>query len=124
MTAEAGKPGRMIGQEALELDVDLQAGRRPAGRVEQLVAGSLDAACRTERLDPDLDAGAAALAVSMARAIDRSGHDAYAVAAVGRELSALLARLKLDPVSREGASPAGGIGDQAGEWLRRVTEPR
>jgi hypothetical protein len=116
MTA-AGPPSRGFGQESLDLDGDLKAGRRSAGRVEQLVARSIDKAGLDER-----DAGAAALAVSMARAVDRGAHDPYAVAAVGRELSALLARLKLDPVSRDGAG-TGGVGDQAAEWLSRVTEP-
>lgn len=118
MTA-ARRPERTLGQQALELDGDLAAGRRPVGRVEQLVADAITAGVDAGHVDAKLDAGAAGLAVSLARAVDLGARDPYAVAAAGRELSALLARLRLDPESREGEPNAGG---EVEDWLRRVTE--
>lgn len=120
MTA-APRPGRTPGQQALDLDADLAAGRRPAGRVERMVAMAVDAAVEADILRPDLDQGAVALAVALARAVDRGAHDPFAVAAAGRELSALLARLRLDPESRE--TPTDGAGFDADGWLARLTAP-
>lgn len=90
----------------------------PVGPVEKAVAASVQAA----GLDPS-DFGAALVAVSLARAMDRAGGErkpAYAVAAVARELREQLARLKLDPASRDG-------GDEQDEAMRELlkawTEP-
>ncbi len=112
------RPERQLGQATLDLDTDLGAGRRQAGRVEQLVAAAITAGVAAGHLDDQLDQGAAALAVSLARAVDLGARDPYAVAAAGRELSALLARLKLDPESRE---DTGGPAGEVEAWLSRVT---
>lgn len=114
------RPERTLGQAALELDGDVAAGHRKVGRVEHMVAAALTAAVTQGVVDADLDQGAAALAVSLARAVDMGSRDPYAVAAAGRELSALLARLRLDPESRASEN---GVGDQVQEWLDRVTKP-
>ena len=116
------RPERTPGPLSLELDADLEAGRRKVGRVERMVADAIDAAVDRGALDAELDAGASGLAVAMARAVDRGAHDPYAVAAAGRELAQLLAQLHLTPESR--AEPAGaGGGDAVEDWLKRVSGP-
>jgi len=62
------------------------------------------AACKAAALD-ERDRGAAELAAQLARAVDvgsRVRRDPYAVAAAGRELAAVLQRLRLDPTARAG----------------------
>lgn len=117
------RPERAIGQLTIDLDDDVKRERRPVGRVEQLVARAIDAAVEADVLDPALDQGAAALAVSLARAVDLGARDPYAVAAAGRELSALLARLRLDPESRDPERGAGGVAGEAARWLHDVARP-
>lgn len=68
----------------------------------------------------DRDRGAGELAIQQARAVDlgMTRRDPYAVAAAGRELSAQLQRLRLDPVSR--------LGNDAGDvatWLEALANP-
>lgn len=90
----------------------------PAGPVEKAVAASV----RSAGLDPS-DFGAALVAVSLARAMDRAAGErkpAYAVAAVARELREQLARLKLDPAARDGGD---GDDETLKELLRAWTEP-
>lgn len=84
----------------------------PARATEQAVRDSVKAA----QLD-DRDAGAAQLAIQTARAVDLAivRKDPYAVAQAGRELSAQLHRLRLDPVSRQGSD----AGEVAG-WLAQL----
>lgn len=70
------------------------------GPTERAVRKALKAAALDDR-----DHGAGELAAQLARAVDvasRVRRDPYAVAAAGRELSAVLTRLRLDPVSRLG----------------------
>lgn len=90
-------------QDALDLGgADLYGRVR---RVEQAVADSIEAA----NLD-DRDKGAAALARELARAVDvASGrNDPYGVAQAANPLREQLARLNLDPASREDNTPNGG----------------
>ena len=96
-------------QPADEQLAGLQVPEPPARATEQAVRASVTAA----RLD-DRDAGAAQLAIQTARAVDLAivRKDPYAVAQAGRELSAQLQRLRLDPVSRQGND----AGEVAG-WL-------
>lgn len=123
MTA-AQRGGRTPGQEALELDGDVQAGRRAPGRVEQLVARAIDSGVEAGVVDAQLDAGTAALAVATARAVDRGAHDPYAVAAVCRELAQLLDALRLTPAAREApGSRAGGTAGGTEAWLRGLAQP-
>lgn len=83
-----------------------------AGFTQAAVARSIKAA----QLD-DRDEGAGALALACARAVDlaHGRQDPYAVASAARELRETLQRLKLDPVSREGAD-AGGVE----AWLKEL----
>lgn len=102
VTDRKAQPGQ--GQAQL-LDGDQVEQLRRVGRVEQQVAAAVKAAA----LAP-VDAGAAALAVESARAVDVASvrQDPYGVAAAGRELAAQLAALKLTPASREGG-PTGDV---------------
>lgn len=83
------------------------------GPTELAVRASLAAGALEDR-----DAGAGELAAQLARAVDvaqRVRRDPYAVATAGRELREQLARLRLDPVSRDG--------NDAGElatWLQQL----
>ena len=98
-------------QEQLDLgDADLYGKAR---RVERAVRQSVDAA----QLDK-LDAGAAALAVELARAVDvASGRkDPYGVEAAGRGLREQLVRLRLDPEARHQESGNDGISS----WLDQL----
>lgn len=84
---------------------DPASARRPVGGME--------AACKAATTAAGLgtvDAAAVQLAVELGRAVDlgNARRDPYAVAAAGRELREQLARLKLDPASREGG-PAGDV---------------
>lgn len=97
------KPGRpreaAPGQDALiPVGVDLRG--RP-GRCELAVSRSL-AIARVEGKVDQLDDGACALAVELARAVDIANRrtDPFAAAAAGRELREQLGRLRLDPGSR------------------------
>lgn len=88
-------------QAALDLgDGDLYGKAR---RVERAVRQSVDAALAADKLDRELDAGAAALAVELARAVDVAAgrKDPYGVEAAGRGLRDQLMRLRLDPESRK-----------------------
>ncbi len=70
------------------------------GPTERAVRKALRAASLDTR-----DEGAAELAAQLARSVDvasRVRRDPYAVAAAGRELSAVLQRLRLDPAARMG----------------------
>lgn len=70
------------------------------GPTERAVRKALRAAALDTR-----DEGAAELAAQLARSVDvasRVRRDPYAVAAAGRELSAVLQRLRLDPAARMG----------------------
>lgn len=123
MTA-AARPARTPGQEALELDVDVKEGRRPVGRVERMVAGAIDAGVAAGVVDDQLDAGAAALAIAQARAVDRGAHDPYAVAAVARDLAQLLDALRLTPAAREApGTKAGATAGATEAWLRGLADP-
>lgn len=77
---------------------DVQTGR--LGKVERAVRAAVAAAALDDR-----DGGAAELAAASARAVDVAvmRSDPYAVAQAGRELSAQLTRLRLDPQARIGA---------------------
>lgn len=120
MTAPA-RPERVPGQAPLDLGLDEKDGdgrSRPVGRVERLTAAALADGITRGVLDKGLDQAAAGLAVALARAVDRGAHDPYAVAAAGRELSALLARLRMDPESRDSGDASGFDPDA---WLASVT---
>jgi hypothetical protein len=119
---EPQRPERTLGQLTIDLDDEVTNGRRHAGRVEQLVARAITAGVEAGVVDDQLDQGAAALAVSLARAVDLGARDPYAVAAAGRELSALLARLRLDPEARD-RDGAGNVAGEAARWLHDVTRP-
>lgn len=70
------------------------------GATERAVREALNAAALDKR-----DHGAAELAAQLARAVDVAStvrRDPYAVAAAGRELQAVLTRLRLDPTARLG----------------------
>lgn len=70
------------------------------GPTERAVRKALQAASLDTR-----DEGAAELAAQLARSVDVASNvrrDPYAVAAAGRELSAVLQRLRLDPAARMG----------------------
>lgn len=77
---------------------DPAVGHGPAGRVEDAVAASVDAANL-----PALDRGAGALAVGLARAVDvgLARRDPFAVAQAAGPLREQLMRLRLDPTSRQ-----------------------
>ena len=81
-------------------------------RVERAVRASIDAA----KLD-QLDGGAAALAVELARAVDvASGRkDPYGVEAAGRGLREQLVRLRLDPEARKDSG-----NDGISSWLDQL----
>lgn len=76
-------------------------GRGPARRLELAVEATLKHATETGVLG-ELDVALAGLALELARACDQGTRrfDPYAVAAAGRELREVLARLKLDPSAR------------------------
>lgn len=70
------------------------------GATEKAVRKSLAAAALDVR-----DNGVAELAAQLARSVDIASNvrrDPYAVAAAGRELAAVMARLRLDPTARLG----------------------
>lgn len=86
----------MTDQDAL---IPLDGVPRRAGATERAVRASIEAAALDSR-----DAGAAELAAQLAAAVDNAGarKNAYAAAVAGRELAAVLTRLRLDPQSRYG----------------------
>lgn len=92
----------------------LEVAQGKAGHTQLRVQSAIAAA----QLD-DRDAGMAALAEACARAVDLAHYrrDPYAVASAARELRETLIRLKLDPVSREGAD-AGNVE----KWLAALSE--
>lgn len=102
MTEPKAKPG--TGQESL-LDEASTEQLRHVGRVEEAVARSVAAAALAA-----VDEGAGALAIEAARAVDLASHrrDPYGVAAAARELREQLARVLLDPASRQGG-PSGDV---------------
>jgi hypothetical protein len=102
MTEAKAQPG--VGQEAL-LGGDQVDKLRRVGNVEAAVRRAIKAAALAA-----VDEGAAELAAAKARAVDIAvtRSDPYGVAAAGRELREQLARLRLDPASREGG-PSGDV---------------
>jgi hypothetical protein len=88
---------------------------RPVGSVERAVRDAIDAGQLEAR-----DGGAAEAAAALARGMDLAlgRRDPYAVAAVGKPLGEALARLQLDPVSRDG----GTSGQAADPWDKLVEE--
>lgn len=92
-----GEQGELFGAE--------QGATGRQGRVESAVRAAIAAAALDDR-----DGGAAELAAASGRAVDVAvmRNDPYAVAQAGRELSAQLTRLRLDPQSRIGAD-AGSV---------------
>lgn len=72
------------------------------GRVELAVSKAIAAAQRDKTVSSALDAGAAALARSLARQADLSAaaRDPWALARISGELRAVLSSLRLDPVAR------------------------
>lgn len=100
MTEPKARPG--AGQDSL-LDESTTEQLRHVGRVEAAVSRSVAAA----RLAA-VDEGAGALAIEAARAVDLASHrrDPYGVAAAARELREQLARVLLDPASRQGGPGA------------------
>jgi len=102
MTDRKVQPGQ--GQASL-LGGDQVEQLRKAGRVELAVTRSVAAAKLSA-----VDEGAGALAIEAARAVDIAStrSDPYGVAAAARELREQLARVRLDPASREGG-PAGDV---------------
>lgn len=89
-----------------------EAGQGRAGYLQSAVAKAIEAA----QLD-DRDKGMGALAEACARAVDLAHYrrDPYAVAAAARELRETLTRLRMDPVSREGADAG-----QVEQWLQSL----
>lgn len=87
---------------------------RPVRPVEAAVAKSIDKAELS-----DLYAGAGALAVAIARAVDVSVYrkDPYGVAAAARELREQLIRLRLDPASVD------AVDDGVRELLEEMAKP-
>lgn len=72
-------------------------------------------------VDKDLDAAAIALARTLARATDQQATpdgNAWAVAALARELRTLLERLRLDPTAR-----GAGDRDEFAEFLSDLAKP-
>jgi hypothetical protein len=100
------------GQEPLDLPVEQG---RPVGSVESAVRAAITAGQLEAR-----DGGAAESAAALARGMDLAlgRRDPYAVAAVGKPLGEALARLQLDPVSRDGGKPTGS----ADPWDQLVDE--
>lgn len=88
----------------------------PVRRVERACQAAVAAAA----LDP-VDQAAAALAIELGRAVDIASRrpDPYGVAMAGRELAAVLARLRLDPVSR-GVKDAN---DELDDFLATLSAP-
>lgn len=87
---------------------DPKIGHGHAGRVQEAVQASIDAANL-----PPLDRGAGALAVELARAVDVGSrrNDPFAVAQAAGPLREQLVRLKLDPASRQDSA------DDFARWL-------
>lgn len=94
----------------------LELPEQPHGSLEAAVRASVRAAALDDR-----DAGAGELAAMAARFVDLSGRrrDPYAGAATVRECREQLARLRLDPASRQG-NDAG----QLEAWLRELAQPQ
>lgn len=112
MTAAKHGPG--TGQESLLGAGETEQLRR-VGKVEAAMRRSVDAAA----LEPT-DEGVAEAVVAAAKAVDLAvaRSDPYGVAQALRELRETAARLRLDPVSRDGA-PAGDVE----RFLRDLASP-
>lgn len=113
MTKPQDNPRRPVaGQGELIGPGDVQ---RPVRKMEQATKDAIEAA----QLDPR-DKAMGQLAVECAVAVDISNRrlDPYGTAAAARELRETLIRLKLDPVSREGA----GGSDEIGKLLAELAE--
>lgn len=111
-TAPKASPG--VGQASL-LDAGETEQLRRWGTVEQAMRRSI-AAATLEPADEGLGAGA----IAAARAVDVASarSDPYGVAQALRELRETCARLRLDPVSRDGA-PTGDVE----RFLRDLASP-
>lgn len=112
-----GPPGKRPGQgqDLLNLgEIEVRV-----GRVERAFKAAVDAATRDGDLDA-VDSGLAGLAVELARAVDVASRksDPYGVAAAGRELREVAARLRLDPTARGGMTS-----DALGDFLRDLADP-
>ena len=90
------------------------------GRCETNVDTAVRAGYDAGVVDAKLDAGAVAMARTVARALDAQaeGGNAWAVAALARELRTILERLRLDPTAR-------GLGnrDEFAEFLHDLAQP-
>lgn len=111
-TPPKASPG--AGQDAL-LDAGATEQLRRFGPVEAAVRRSIEAA-QLEATDEGLGAGMIAAAKAVDVAVARS--DPYGVAQALRELRETAARLRLDPVSRDGA-PTGDVE----RFLRDLSNP-
>ena len=98
-----------------QLAIPLPAARRRIGRVEQAVSRSVRSAQAAGELGP-VHGGAAALARSLARAVDEAEakRDTWARAAASRELRETLAALGLDRASR---GELANVTDNSGDIL-------
>lgn len=117
--------GRAEDRAALAAQPDLfdgaPVGRGQVGRVERKVAASVRAAVAAGSL-ADVDAGMAALAVELGRAVDSGSRrgDPYAVAAAARELREALTRLRLEPTARGAVLEA----DPFDQLMRDLANPQ
>lgn len=111
-------PKRKNVGEQLALGIGDDAAAR--GRVERAVHSSILAAAKAGAVDAALDAGLLTLARALAASIDKAGAkpDPYGVATASRELREVMARLKLDPLSR-----AGGAHSELAALLEQMSKP-
>lgn len=103
---DVGDPASLMGPER-------------AGSVRAAVRLACEAAEAAGDLDRAVDQGVKALAVALGHAVDvgLNRQDPYAVSQAGRDLSAVLARMRLDPVSR---GAGGDAFDELARELARV----
>jgi hypothetical protein len=108
------------GQAILDVgDPESLMGPERAGSVRAAVRSACEAAEAAGDLDRAVDQGVKALAVALGQAVDvgLTRQDPYAVSQAGRDLSAVLARMRLDPVSR---GAGGDAFDELARELARV----
>lgn len=105
-TLDVGDPAALMGPER-------------AGSVRAAVRAAADEAIKRGDLDA-VDGAVIAVAVALGQAVDvgLTRQDPYAVSQAGRDLSAVLARMRLDPVSR---GAGGDAFDELSRELARVT---